>query len=69
MVNKVFTDDINPEQTMTVYENDDKRCYIEITTNGGGDITDQFITLDSEDLIELISELQSIKNQIDTKPF
>lgn len=65
MVTKVFYD--QNDNQLTTYVNDKNLCFIrvgqnilseEIEYNGS-------IVLDSEDLLELISELKSIKRQMD----
>jgi len=64
--NKVFTDDINPDQELKIYRNKDNRCYIMVeNTEDTIGFYSSFITLDSEDIAELILELQKIKSEID----
>lgn len=61
-VNKIFSDET--ENELRVYINTNNLCFIGIE-NRGDDFIGGWITLDSDDLTELISELIAIKKQID----
>lgn len=63
MVTKLFTSD---GQELEAYLNSNNQCFIQIGTNDRTIIYSSFIVLNSDDLGELISELQSIKKQIDS---
>lgn len=65
MTYKVFTDDVNEAKTLRVYMNTENRCYITCGELQGNLHYTGWITLDSDDLTELISELQFIKKQIE----
>lgn len=65
MVNKVFTD--GEGHTLIAYINNKGKCYIEASLDGEPDniYYSGFVCLDKEDLDELISELKSIRKQMD----
>jgi len=64
-VNKIFEDDNNECQKLELYRTNYNRCYISVGLLDE-DLNSGWITLSSDDLTELIAELQFIKNQIDS---
>lgn len=65
MTRKVFSDETNEGQELELFVNDKGRCFIQAGNlrSDGLDYTG-WITLDLDDLNELISELQIIKKQM-----
>lgn len=65
MTRKVFSDETNESQELELFVNDKGRCFIQ-AGNLRGDALDYvgWVTLDLDDLSELISELQMIKKQM-----
>jgi len=59
-----FQDSENELQRLQVFKNKDNRCFIS-TGQTDSSYFEGWCTLDSDDLIILISELQSIKKSID----
>lgn len=61
MVDKIFSNEGNELRTLL---NDNNQCYIEICSDSSGYYTG-FITLDSDDLLIFISELQDIRKSME----
>lgn len=63
---KVFTDEENPTKEMQVYLSKDNTCFICCEDNSNDDYyCTKYVSLTYDDLVELISELQLIKKQIE----
>lgn len=62
---KIFQDDSNESNKLCTYVNSANRCFIKVGEIDAQSEFTGFVTLDSDDLTELISELQHIKNLID----
>lgn len=61
---KIFTD--KDGSVLEAYLNDSNLCYIGINDSDNGIYSLGCVALDSEDLSELISELQYIKRKLDS---
>jgi methyl coenzyme M reductase subunit D len=65
-IQKIFIDETSNGNKLRAYVNHENRCYITVgELDSDTDVYTGYITLDLDDLTELISELQHIKNLID----
>jgi hypothetical protein len=61
-----FGDDLNTEQYFEAFKNKDGRIFINVgDLNGEDGFFEGWVTLDKQDLLQLISELQELSKDID----